>query len=53
LTRVERVAESDVTENPFRTELLISDPFVPRDGYISLPSGPGLGIEVDESVLKR
>ena len=47
------LVELDVTENPFRTELLNGDPFVLRDGYISLPSGPGLGIEVDESVLER
>jgi D-galactarolactone cycloisomerase len=47
------LVELDVTENPFRTELLVGDPFVLRDGYISLPSGPGLGVEVDESVLRR
>jgi len=47
------LVELDVTENPFRTTLLVGDPFVLRNGYISLPSGPGLGIEVDESVLTR
>jgi L-alanine-DL-glutamate epimerase-like enolase superfamily enzyme len=25
----------------------------PRDGYLAVPSGPGLGITVDETVLQR
>ncbi|MGC2400519.1 MAG: enolase C-terminal domain-like protein [Acidobacteriaceae bacterium] len=25
----------------------------PRDGFFELPKGPGLGVEVDESILKR
>ena len=45
--------ELDVTENPFRTELIVGDPFVLHDGYIQLPSAPGLGVEVDQSVLQR
>lgn len=48
----EPLVEFDVTENPFRTEL-ISHPFGVREGYLDLPSGPGLGIEVDEDLLRR
>lgn len=29
----------------------LKSPFVIRDGYIDLPTGPGLGIEVDEQVV--
>lgn len=44
--------ELDVTENPFRDELL-REPIQVRDGCVDVPSGPGLGIEVDEEVVKR
>jgi galactonate dehydratase len=30
----------------------IKKPFTVRDGYIDLPTGPGLGIELDEEALK-
>lgn len=30
----------------------LKQPFVVRDGYIDLPTGPGLGIEVDEEALQ-
>ncbi len=30
----------------------LKKPFVIRDGYLSLPKGPGLGIELDESALQ-
>jgi D-galactarolactone cycloisomerase len=26
---------------------------IPRDGYLAVPTGPGLGIEVDEAVLRK
>jgi len=29
----------------------LKDPFVAKDGYIDLPTGPGLGIELDEEAL--
>jgi D-galactarolactone cycloisomerase len=45
--------EMDVTENPFRTELVRGDPFALHDGFVQLPSAPGLGVEIDESVLQR
>jgi D-galactarolactone cycloisomerase len=44
--------EFDVYENPFRDEL-ITRPFQVRDGTVAVPSGPGLGIEVNEDVLKH
>lgn len=48
----ESVLEFDTTENPLRTELIAS-PFVMTAGRVSVPEGPGLGIEVDEAVLDR
>ncbi|MBK9945016.1 MAG: mandelate racemase/muconate lactonizing enzyme family protein [Kouleothrix sp.] len=44
--------EYDTTENRFRSELL-AEPLAVRDGFIQLPRGPGLGIRVDEHVLRR
>jgi D-galactarolactone cycloisomerase len=45
--------ELDVTENPFRNGLLAGDAFEPRDGCFEVPSAPGLGVEIDESVLRH
>jgi len=42
--------EHDVGENPMRTDLLVW-PLVIRDGWMDIPDGPGLGIEVDEAVV--
>lgn len=33
-------------------ERYLKEPFVVRDGYIELPAGPGLGIEVDEEFVR-
>jgi len=35
----------------FLGESVITEPFIPRDGRIPVPKGPGLGITVDESKL--
>jgi D-galactarolactone cycloisomerase len=45
--------EVDVTENPFRTEVCVGHPFALRDGAVQVPTGPGLGIEIDEAALRR
>ena len=42
--------EVDRTGNPFIDELL-TEPLIVRDGEISLPAGPGLGIELNEDIL--
>ena len=44
--------EMDRTGNPFIDDLLV-EPLVVRDGQISLPEAPGLGIELNEDVVKR
>ena len=42
--------EVDRTGNPFIDELL-AEPLIVRDGEMSLPTGPGLGIQLDEDLL--
>ena len=44
--------EYNTTVNPFRTELL-KQPLIPVDGYLEVPHGPGLGIEIDDDAVER
>lgn len=46
------VFELKPIENPMQHEL-VSDPFVQQGGWISVPSKPGLGVDVRESVLEK
>ena len=48
----EPMLEHDAGENPIRTDLLTS-PLAPVEGWITIPDGPGLGIEVDEAMVRR
>ncbi|WP_010583428.1 mandelate racemase/muconate lactonizing enzyme family protein [Schlesneria paludicola] len=43
--------ELDVTENPFRDQI-VTRPFQLCEGFVDVPTGPGLGIEIDESVVE-
>lgn len=43
--------EYDMTENGLRTELGTRFPMV--DGWVAIPDGPGLGVEIDREVLAR
>lgn len=45
--------EMDTAENPFRDQLAGSQLHTGKDGLVAVPSGPGLGIEVDEEMVKR
>ncbi len=44
--------EYDLGANPLRTELL-QQPIVVKGGFIAVPEGPGLGIEINEDALAR
>src|SRR5262245_5554908 len=44
--------EYDVYENPFRDEL-VRKPIVIKEGFAEVPTGPGLGIEVDEDMIRK
>ncbi|MGI9452692.1 MAG: mandelate racemase/muconate lactonizing enzyme family protein [Geminicoccaceae bacterium] len=47
-----RLLEYDVGENPLRDDLL-TEPLTAIDGMVSVPDGPGLGIELDPKSVKR
>jgi D-galactarolactone cycloisomerase len=44
--------EWDLFENPIRTDLL-AEPLLVEAGAVAIPAGPGLGIEIDETVVHR
>jgi len=44
--------EIDQGENPWREEL-VAEPFTFRDGFVDVPTKPGLGIEVKEDVVRK
>ena len=44
--------ELDLSENPWRNGLA-KNPITVRDGFAHVPTKPGLGIEVDEAVVKK
>lgn len=44
------LVELDVTPNPLRTDLLTL-PLDPKDGSLTVPDGPGLGLELSPDVL--
>jgi D-galactarolactone cycloisomerase len=52
LYAAEPIFEYDCSSHPFR-ETLINRPLRQRDGWLKLPGGPGLGIEVSREALKR
>jgi D-galactarolactone cycloisomerase len=43
--------ELDYVENPFRTELM-SRSVELKEGFVTVPTGPGLGVEIDEDRLR-
>ena len=44
--------EYNVTDNPLRRDLLVH-PIRPVDGIVTVPTGPGLGIELNEDTVAR
>ena len=48
----EPVMEFDRTPSEIR-ESLMESPFAQVDGYLAVPEGPGLGIEIDEDAVRR
>jgi L-alanine-DL-glutamate epimerase-like enolase superfamily enzyme len=42
-----------LTPSPYLDELIV-EPFVPdREGYLTIPTSPGLGIQLNRDALKR
>jgi len=52
LHAVSPILEFDCTEHPIR-QAILQTPLEPVDGSIRIPHGPGLGIEIDRSALRR
>jgi D-galactarolactone cycloisomerase len=48
----EPILEYDRSSHPFRREL-VSEPIQQFDGWVEIPSKPGLGVEVDRATLDR
>ena len=48
----EPVFEYDRSSHPFRQHL-ITEPVLHKDGWVTIPSGPGLGVEIDRAVLEK
>ena len=48
----EPVLEYDRSSHPFR-QLLITEPIMQKEGWVTIPTGPGLGIEIDRTVIER
>ena len=42
-----------MTENPFREHLLATPQRMAADGWFDIPTGPGLGVEVDEKFVAK
>ncbi|HEY2416079.1 MAG TPA: mandelate racemase/muconate lactonizing enzyme family protein [Pirellulaceae bacterium] len=45
--------EHDLLENPFRDELSTKPFQINSQGFVEIPTGPGLGIEINEEVVRR
>lgn len=50
---IEPLLEYDRSDHPFRTALVRGAIQRAADGFVPIPTGPGLGIEVDRSVIER
>ncbi|MBR9762166.1 MAG: mandelate racemase/muconate lactonizing enzyme family protein [Rhodobacteraceae bacterium] len=46
------ILEFDRTHNPFR-QAVVTTPLEHQDGFVTVPDGPGLGIEIDRDALTR
>ncbi|WP_158964967.1 mandelate racemase/muconate lactonizing enzyme family protein [Chachezhania sediminis] len=49
---VEPIVEFDRTPNPFR-QAIVTAPIEHENGWVAIPDGPGLGIEIDRAALKE
>ena len=45
--------EMDQNPNPLRTEIVSNWPVIDAEGFVTVPEGPGLGMEIDEDAVSR
>lgn len=48
----EPLFELDCSEHPFR-QAVLREPLEQHDGFLAIPTGPGLGIEVDRDAIRQ
>ena len=53
LTPSEPMIEFDKSEHPFRSDLIYGKIRMEENGMIKIPDGPGIGVEVDENIIRR
>jgi len=51
--REDRAQEYDINSKRSILNRFIHPPLEPKDGYLPVPDGPGLGLEVDEARLRK
>jgi L-rhamnonate dehydratase len=44
--------EFNVTQGPLSREIC-KNPIQMKDGFVDVPQGPGLGVEVDEQIIQK
>lgn len=52
LQPLQPLLEFDQTEHPIR-QAIIAEPIVQQQGWVQIPNGPGLGIEINRDALKH
>ena len=52
LQPVQPLLEFDQTEHPIR-QAIIAEPIVQQKGWVQIPNGPGLGIEINRDALRH
>jgi D-galactarolactone cycloisomerase len=52
LNATEPLLEFDMSEHPIRDAVTV-EPIVQEDGFVRVPEGPGLGVEIDRGALAR
>lgn len=45
--------EYNVCDNPMLREIIANPVIMDKDGFIAVPQGPGLGIEINEAAIRR
>ncbi|MDI9221185.1 mandelate racemase/muconate lactonizing enzyme family protein [Pantoea sp. EA-12] len=52
LQPLQPLLEFDQTEHPIR-QAIIAEPIIQQNGWVSIPEGPGLGIEINRDALRH
>lgn len=50
---IEPMLEYDQSEHPFRQDLIFGAIRMTPEGFVQVPEGPGIGVEVNEEILRR